>query len=91
MNSRQPGIIEKDSDVLSAGNGGSARIEEKICRLPGEGWETKMRRKRSVAAVGNRVTSGDRDIKRAMQPKLSSESKLRSCDTQGCRCLSMIE
>ncbi|XP_022752570.1 uncharacterized protein LOC111301277 isoform X2 [Durio zibethinus] len=79
------GIIEKDGDVLSAVNGGSARIEEKIRRLPGEGWETKLKRKRSVAAVGNRVNSGDRDIKRPMQPKLSSESKLRSCDTQGFR------
>ncbi|XP_021278609.1 uncharacterized protein LOC110412404 [Herrania umbratica] len=83
VNPRQQGIIEKDGDVLSAVNGGSARIEEKIRRLPGEGWETKMKRKRSVAAVGNRVTAGDRDVKRAMQQKLSSESKLRSCDTQG--------
>ncbi|XWS28576.1 hypothetical protein CRYUN_Cryun25bG0082100 [Craigia yunnanensis] len=85
VNPRHPGIIEKDGDVLLAGNGGSARIEEKIRRLPGEGWDTKMKRKRSVAAVGNRVAGGDRDIKRAMQPKLSSESKLRSCDTQGFR------
>ena len=77
--------MEKDGDVLSAGNEGPARIEEKIRRLPGEGWETKMKRKRSVAAVGNRVTAGDRDIKRTMQPKLGSESKLRSCDTQGFR------
>ncbi|XVF46908.1 hypothetical protein PTKIN_Ptkin03bG0066000 [Pterospermum kingtungense] len=85
VNPKQQGIIEKDCDVLSPVNGGSARIEEKIRRLPGEGWETKMKRKRSVAAVGNRVTSGDRDIKRAMQPKLSSESKLRSCDAQSFR------
>ena len=82
---RQQGILEKDGEVLSAVSGGSSRIEEKIRRLPGEGWETKMKRKRSVAAVGNRVTNADRDIKRAMQPKLSSESKLRSCDTQGFR------
>ncbi|OMO89173.1 hypothetical protein COLO4_19888 [Corchorus olitorius] len=85
VNPRQQGVMEKDGDVLSAGNGGPARIEEKIRRLPGEGWETKMKRKRSVAAVGNRVTGGDRDMKRSMQPKLSSESKLRSCDTQGFR------
>ncbi|XVF05181.1 hypothetical protein REPUB_Repub05bG0149500 [Reevesia pubescens] len=85
VNPRQQGIMEKDGDVLSAVNGGSARIEEKIRRLPGEGWETKMKRKRSVAAVGNRVTSADREMKRATQPKLSSESKLRSCDTQGFR------
>ncbi|MBA0736040.1 hypothetical protein Gogos_009632 [Gossypium gossypioides] len=85
VNPRQQGTIEKDGDVPSAINGGSARIEEKIRRLPGEGWETKMKRKRSVAAVGNRVAGGDRDIKRVIQPKLSSESKLRSCDIQGFR------
>ncbi|KAG8484837.1 hypothetical protein CXB51_021123 [Gossypium anomalum] len=85
VNPRQQATIEKDGDVPSAVNGGSARIEEKIRRLPGEGWETKMKRKRSVAAVGNRVAGGDRDIKRVIQPKLSSESKLRSCDIQGFR------
>ncbi|KAA3471709.1 spectrin beta chain, brain [Gossypium australe] len=85
VNPRQQGTMEKDGDVPSAVNGGSARIEEKIRRLPGEGWETKMKRKRSVAAVGNRVAGGDRDIKRVIQPKLSSESKLRSCDIQGFR------
>ncbi|KAG4132158.1 hypothetical protein ERO13_D08G015200v2 [Gossypium hirsutum] len=85
VNPRQQGTIEKDGDVPPAINGGSARIEEKIRRLPGEGWETKMKRKRSVAAVGNRVAGGDRDIKRVIQPKLSSESKLRSCDIQGFR------
>ncbi|KAE8691713.1 putative DNA binding protein [Hibiscus syriacus] len=85
VNPRQQGVVEKDSDVLSAVNGGSARIEEKIRRLPGEGWETKMKRKRSVAAVGNRVAYAGRDIKQSMQPKLSSESKLQLCDTLGFR------
>ncbi|XP_012472840.1 uncharacterized protein LOC105790015 isoform X1 [Gossypium raimondii] len=85
VNPRQQGTIEKDGDVPPAINGGSARIEEKIRRLPGEGWETKMKRKRSGAAVGNRVAGGDRDIKRVIQPKMSSESKLRSCDIQGFR------
>ncbi|GMJ10702.1 SAGA complex subunit 1 [Hibiscus trionum] len=85
VNPRQQGVVEKDGDVLPAVNGGSAQIEEKIRRLPGEGWETKMKRKRSVAAVGNRIANAGRDIKRAMQPKMSSESKLQSCDTMGFR------
>ncbi|MBA0650576.1 hypothetical protein Goklo_017979 [Gossypium klotzschianum] len=85
VNPRQQGTIEQDGDLLPAVNGGSAQIEEKIRRLPGDGWETKMKRKRSVAAVGNRVANAGRDIKRAMQLKLSSESKLRSCDTVGFR------
>lgn len=79
--------MEKDVDMLPANSGGPVRIEEKVRRLPagGEGWETKMKRKRSVAAVSNRVINGDRDIKRVMQPKLSTDSKLRSCDTQSLR------
>ncbi|KAK8336318.1 hypothetical protein V6Z11_A09G114600 [Gossypium hirsutum] len=85
VNPRQQGTIEQDGDLLPAVNGGSAQNEEKIRRLPGDGWETKMKRKRSVAAVGNRVANAGRDIKRAMQLKLSSESKLRSCDTLGFR------
>ncbi|KAK8683347.1 hypothetical protein V6N13_039411 [Hibiscus sabdariffa] len=85
VNPRQQGVVEKDGEVLPAVNGGSAQIEEKIRRLPGEGWETKMKRKRSVAAVGNRIANAGRDIKRTMQPKLSSESKLQSCDTLGFR------
>ncbi|XP_038999102.1 uncharacterized protein LOC120124507 [Hibiscus syriacus] len=44
-----------------------------------------MKRKRSVAAVGNRAANAGRDIKRSMQPKLSSESKLQLCDTLGFR------
>ncbi|PPR83745.1 hypothetical protein GOBAR_AA36969 [Gossypium barbadense] len=83
VNPRQQGTIEQDGDLLPAVNGGSAQIEEKIRRLPGDGWETKMKRKRSVAAVGNRVANAGRDIKRAMQLKLSSESKLRSKSSPG--------
>ncbi|TYH02194.1 hypothetical protein ES288_A09G119700v1 [Gossypium darwinii] len=83
VNPRQQGMIEQDGDLLPAVNGGSAQNEEKIRRLPGDGWETKMKRKRSVAAVGNRVANAGRDIKRAMQLKLSSESKLRSKSSPG--------
>lgn len=87
MTSKQQMVTEKEGDMLPAVSGGSVRIEEKIRRLPvgGEGWDTKMKRKRSVGAVGNRVISGDRDNKRAIQPKLSADSKLRSCDAQGFR------
>ncbi|XP_039032827.1 uncharacterized protein LOC120168043 [Hibiscus syriacus] len=81
VNPRQQGVVEKDGDVLPTVNGGFAQTEEQIRRLPGEGWEGKMKRKRSVAAVGNRIANAGRDIKRASQPKMSSESKLQSCDT----------
>lgn len=61
------------------------RIEEKIRRLPvgSEVWETRMKRKRSVATLGNRIMNPDQ---RVMQPKPTADSKLRSCDTQNFRC-----
>jgi hypothetical protein len=64
-------VGEKDGDVLPAASGVTARIEEKIRRLPvgGEGWDRKMKKKRSVGAVGNRIIKGDRDIKQPMQLK----------------------
>ncbi|KAL5765499.1 hypothetical protein ACOSP7_016116 [Xanthoceras sorbifolium] len=85
--SRQQMVGEKDGDMLPAASGATARIEEKIRRLPigGEGWDRKMKKKRSVGAVGNRVIKGDRDIKRAMQLKLDDDSKFQSCDVQAFR------
>lgn len=84
---RQPIVTEKDGDMLPPVSRANVRIEEKIRRLPvgGEGWDKKMKRKRSVATVGNRVINGDRDVKRVMQPKLNADSKLRSCDAQSFR------
>ncbi|XP_010421036.1 PREDICTED: uncharacterized protein LOC104706533 isoform X3 [Camelina sativa] len=77
-------VIEKGSDSPPSLSGEPVRIEEKIRRLPvgGEGWETRMKRKRSVATLGNRVMNPDQ---RVMQPKPTTDSKLRSCDTQNFR------
>lgn len=74
-------VTEKGSDSPTGISGETMRIEEKIRRLPvgGEGWETRMKRKRSVATLGNRVMSS------VMQPKPTADSKLRSCDTQNFR------
>lgn len=85
--SRQPIVTENDEDMLPAVTGANVRIEEKMRRLPvgGEGWDKKMKRKRSVATVGNRVINGDRDLKRVVQPKLNADSKLRSCDAESFR------
>ena len=78
-------VIERGSDSPPSVPGETVRIEEKIRRLPvgGEGWETRMKRKRSVATLGNRVMNPDQ---RVMQPKPTVDSKLRSCDTQNLRC-----
>ncbi|KAG2333529.1 hypothetical protein Bca4012_016866 [Brassica carinata] len=77
-------VIERGSDSPPSVPGETVRIEEKIRRLPvgGEGWETRMKRKRSVATLGNRVVNPDQ---RVMQPKPTVDSKLRSCDTQNFR------
>ncbi|KAL0534290.1 hypothetical protein IC582_028579 [Cucumis melo] len=74
-------FLEKDSDD------GSIRSEEKTRKLlaGGEGLDQKIKRKRSVGAVGYRVNNGDREIKRATHTKLNSDSKLRSFDAQGHR------
>ncbi|XP_043712575.1 uncharacterized protein LOC122661267 isoform X2 [Telopea speciosissima] len=84
---RQPGPIEKERDVLKAGNGGSVLVEEKIRGLPagGEGWDKKMKRKRSVGAVVTRGMDGDREVKRAMHQKLNNDPRSRSCDAHGFR------
>lgn len=86
-NSRQPMVTEKDGDLLHAVSGGSVRIEEKTRRLlaGGEGLDQKIKKKRSVGAVGNRLVTGERDTKRATHPKLNADSKLRSCDSHGFR------
>ncbi|XP_065865954.1 uncharacterized protein [Euphorbia lathyris] len=84
---RQQMVIEKGVDALQDASGDTVRFEEKIRRLPagGEGWDTKNKKKRSVGVVSGRVINGDRDIKRAMPPKISSDPKLRSCDAQSFR------
>lgn len=67
---------------------GSDMIEEKIRKLPagGEGWDKKMKRKRSVgSSVFVRPLDGDGDFKRSMHQKLSNEPGSQSCDAQSYR------
>ncbi|KAF8397896.1 hypothetical protein HHK36_016821 [Tetracentron sinense] len=85
--SRQPVVMEKDRDIIRAGGGGSIQVEEKTQRLPagGEGWDQKMKRKRSVGTVVTRAMDGDREIKRTMHQKLGSDPRSRSCEAHGFR------
>ncbi|KAJ4972272.1 hypothetical protein NE237_005371 [Protea cynaroides] len=85
--SRQPGLIEKDREALRAGNGGSVEVEEKVRGLPagGEGWDKKMKRKRSVGTVVTRGMDGEREVKRAMHQKFNCDPRSRSCDAHGFR------
>ncbi|XP_072091217.1 uncharacterized protein [Arachis hypogaea] len=50
-----------------------------------EGLDQKIKKKRSVGAVGNRVMTGERDVKRYALPKANADSKMRFYETQGFR------
>ncbi|XP_052185055.1 uncharacterized protein LOC127796742 isoform X2 [Diospyros lotus] len=81
--SKQQIVMQKNRDLPLAVCGGKIQVVEKIRRLPvgGEGWEKKLKRKRSSGTIVNRGASGDQDMKQAMHPKLSTNTKLRSSDT----------
>nr|XP_048325119.1 uncharacterized protein LOC107410028 isoform X1 [Ziziphus jujuba var. spinosa] len=85
--SRTQIFADKDGSSVQAVSVGSMRVEEKTRRLlaGGEGLDQRIKKKRSVGAVGNRIINVDRDAKRAVQPKMTADSKLRSCDAHGFR------
>nr|XP_043632157.1 uncharacterized protein LOC122603503 isoform X2 [Erigeron canadensis] len=84
---RQPIAMAKDRDLLKDSAGESDIVEEKIHRLPavGEGWDKKIKRKRSVGAVFTRPIDSNGDVKRTAQNKVVSEPGLLSKDAQPCR------
>ncbi|KAH0745509.1 hypothetical protein KY285_007166 [Solanum tuberosum] len=84
--SRQPMIV-KDRDMLKDSNADSDMSEEKIRRLPagGEGWDKKMKRKRSVGAVISRPSENDGEPKRMLHHRLASEPGLSPSDSPGFR------
>ncbi|KAK4359680.1 hypothetical protein RND71_021909 [Anisodus tanguticus] len=84
--SRQPMIV-KDRDMLKDSNADSDMAEEKIRRLPagGEGWDKKMKRKRSVGAVISRPLDNDGEPKRMLHHRLASEPGLSPSDSHGFR------
>ncbi|KAL0340657.1 UNVERIFIED_CONTAM: hypothetical protein Sradi_4582500 [Sesamum radiatum] len=81
---RQPLMVSKERDLLKDTNADPDMVEEKIRRLPagGEGWDKKMKRKRSVGAVFSRSVDNDGELKRTMHHKLPSESSLQSGDSR---------
>ncbi|KAK6138026.1 hypothetical protein DH2020_028222 [Rehmannia glutinosa] len=80
---RQPLPVTKERDLLKDSNADSDIVEGKIRRLPagGEGWDKKMKRKRSVGAVFSRSVDTDGELKRTMHHKLPNESSLQSSDS----------
>lgn len=84
--SRLPMIV-KDRDMLKDSNVDSDMAEEKIRRLPagGEGWDKKMKRKRSVGAVISRPSDNDGEPKRMLHHRLTSDPVLSPSDSHGFR------
>lgn len=79
--------MAKDRDMVTDGSPGSDMVEEKIRRLSagGEGWEKKMKRKRSVGTGFTRPIDMDGDLKRPLHHKIGNESGLQPCDVHGFR------
>lgn len=75
--------MSKDRDVLKDNSADSDMVEDKIRKLPagGEGWEKKMKRKRSVGAAFSRSIGNDGEVKRTANHKLANEHSLQSCDS----------
>ncbi|XP_042043167.1 uncharacterized protein LOC121788581 isoform X1 [Salvia splendens] len=80
---RQPMTVTKERDFLKDNNAEPDMVEEKIRRLPagGEGWDKKMKRKRSVGTVSSRSVDNDGELKRNMHNKLSMDSSLPPADS----------
>ncbi|CAA0814375.1 Unknown protein [Striga hermonthica] len=79
---RQPVAPARERDMLKDNNADPDTVEGKIRRLPagGEGWDKKMKRKRSVGAVFLRSIDNDGELKRTVHRKLPGESSLQ-CDS----------
>ena len=84
---RQHLAAGKDKDAAKEGS--SDLVEEKIRRLPagGEGWDKKMKRKRSVSSVFHRPVDGDGELKRTMHGRLGNDSGIQNSDSHGFRYL----
>lgn len=75
--------LEKEKISVRNVNATAGFSEDKLVRglAPGgEGWEKKMKRKRSVGTMLNRGSDVDRDVKPSVQHRSSSEVRGRSSD-----------
>ncbi|XP_075496929.1 uncharacterized protein LOC142533892 isoform X1 [Primulina tabacum] len=76
-------LVAKERELVKYNNADPDIAEEKIRRLPasGEGWDKRMKRKRSVGAVFSRSIDSDGEVKRPMRHKLTSDSGLQVSDS----------
>lgn len=84
---RQSIIKDKREEKFPVGNALPNRMGEKICKVPagGDGWERKIKRKRSVSAVGGRVMNSEVDPKQVVIYKDSAGLKVDSSNGPGFR------
>ncbi|RAL51173.1 hypothetical protein DM860_005529 [Cuscuta australis] len=82
---RQPALITKERDMHKDSNADCDMTEEKVRKFPagGEGWDKKIKRKRSFGSVNSRPIEDDGEVKRTMHHKLPSEASFPSCDSHG--------
>ncbi|KAJ0657553.1 hypothetical protein HanLR1_Chr14g0548101 [Helianthus annuus] len=80
---KQPVVMAKDRDSVKDNVEESDILEEKVQRLPvgGEGWDKKMKRKRSVGSGCSRPIDNNGDPKRTIQNKADSEPVSQPNDT----------
>ncbi|CAM8949070.1 unnamed protein product [Rhodiola kirilowii] len=85
--SRQNILLAKDKETST----GSDIPEEKIRKRPagGEGWDQKMKKKRSMGTVFMRSSEDETDLKRPMSQKINSGSNLQLSDAQSGRSASL--
>ncbi|XP_062230490.1 uncharacterized protein LOC133928258 isoform X2 [Phragmites australis] len=74
--------VEKEKSCARASSTVSGLSEDKLRGLStgGEGWEKKMRRKRSVGTMLSRGNDADRDVKPVGQHRPANEVRPRSSD-----------
>lgn len=82
-------VTGKDRDMTRNVVEGSDLVEDKNHRLPagGEGWDKKMKRKRSIGSGFSRPLLTDGETKRLVFHKVKTEPSLQSSDAQVSRYL----
>jgi hypothetical protein len=74
--------VEKEKSCARASDTVSGLSDDKLRGLSagGEGWEKKMRRKRSAGTMLNRGSDADREVKPVGQHRAANEVRPRSSD-----------
>ena len=73
--------VEKEKSCARASGSVSGLSDDKRgLSAGGEGWEKKMKRKRSVGTMLNRGTDADREVKPVGQHRAANEVRPRSSD-----------